>query len=344
MLEQGLRSHGIEAVRCNEPWSASTQERVAALHRPVLAAKLVLRLLRSWIRLVRAARRTGPVDVVLVGYLGVLDVHLARWCWPRAMLVLDHLAPVGGTVSDRAGGRLAGTVGRLLDRWATRRADLVVVDTDEHAGAITQARVVVVPVGAPDEWFQVSSAPSDGPLRVVFFGLHTPLQGTPTIGRALRLALDAGADLRVTMIGSGQDLGRCRAELTGRSEVTWAAWVASEDLPAMVAGQHLCLGIFGTTAKARRVVPNKVFQGAAAGCALVTSDTPPQRRALGDGAVYVRPGSAEELADQLERLAGDRSRVAELRERMRAVADREFRPAAVVAPLLPYLGGAPDRS
>ena len=62
------------------------------------------------------------------------------------------------------------------------------------------------------------------------------------------------------------------------------------ELPALVAGHDVCLGIFGSAAKAARVVPNKVFQGAAAGCALVTSDTPPQRRVLDGAAVLVPPG------------------------------------------------------
>ena len=55
--------------------------------------------------------------------------------------------------------------------------------------------------------------------------------------------------------------------------------------PALVAGHDVCLGIFGTGVKAQLVVPNKVYQGAAAGCAVVTSDTAPQRRALGENAV-----------------------------------------------------------
>ena len=71
------------------------------------------------------------------------------------------------------------------------------------------------------------------------------------------------------------------------------------NLPALVAGHDVCLGIFGTGDKALRVVPNKVFQGAAAGCAIVTSDTAPQRRALGDAAVLVPPGDPEALAAAL---------------------------------------------
>ena len=54
------------------------------------------------------------------------------------------------------------------------------------------------------------------------------------------------------------------------------------------------------------MVPNKVFQGAAAGCAVVTSDTAPQRRVLGDAAVLVPPGDPAALAEALRSLAADR--------------------------------------
>ena len=76
---------------------------------------------------------------------------------------------------------------RPLDKLALQAADLVLVDTPEHLSMVPghlRARGVVVPVGAPSQWF-ASRGPvnvRDGPLRVVFFGLFTPLQGTVTIG------------------------------------------------------------------------------------------------------------------------------------------------------------------
>jgi SAM-dependent methyltransferase len=76
-----------------------------------------------------------------------------------------------------------------------------------------------------------------------------------------------------------------------------------------------------------------VFQGAAAGCAIVTSDTAPQRRALGDAAVLVPPGDPEALAGALLRLAGDRAELARLRERARRLAVDHFAPERVVGPL-----------
>ena len=53
----------------------------------------------------------------------------------------------------------------------------------------------------------------------------------------------------------------------------------------------------------------------AAGCAVVTSDTPPQRRMLGDGVLYVRPGDAQSLAETLIRLLANGDALNEERTR-----------------------------
>jgi glycosyltransferase involved in cell wall biosynthesis len=105
-------------------------------------------------------------------------------------------------------------------------------------------------------------------------------------------------------------------------------------LPALVAGHDVCLGIFGTGPKALRVVPNKVFQGAAAGCAVVTSDTAPQRRALGAAALLVPHGDSAALADALRALAADRAELARLRAASHRLATARFAPDQVVGPLL----------
>jgi glycosyltransferase involved in cell wall biosynthesis len=75
---------------------------------------------------------------------------------------------------------------------------------------------------------------------------------------------------------------------------------------------------------------------------IVTSDTPPQRRLLGEVAVLVPPGDAGALADALLRLAGDR---AELRRRRAATLRfaRSFTPAEVVSPLVARLTSIRER-
>ena len=338
-IAEGMRAGGADVAECNAPLGLDTAARVDMLAHPWRAPALLARLARRWATLARTARRMPAPDVVIVGYLGHFDIHLARLIFRRAPIVLDHLVGASDTARDR---RLDGgprrALLRMIDSAALRAADVIVVDTDEHLAVLPQrhrARAVVVPVGAPAAWY--AAAPPahvhdpPGPLRVVFYGLYTPLQGTPVIGTALGKI--AGTPIEVTMIGGGQDETGTRAAAAANHTVRWLDWVPAAELPALVAGHHVCLGIFGAGDKARRVVPNKVFQGAAAGCAIVTSDTPPQRRALGDAAILVPPGSPEALATALLRLADDRAELARLRERAHELAVGQFAPERIVAPL-----------
>jgi glycosyltransferase involved in cell wall biosynthesis/SAM-dependent methyltransferase len=342
-IAEGLRARGFEVAECNAPLGLDTAARVDMLARPWRAPALLLRLARRWATLARAARRMPAPDVVLVGYLGHFDVHLARLVFRRVPVVLDHLVGASATARDR---RLDGgprqALLAMIDAAALRAADIVVVDTEEHLDALPgrhQSRAVVVPVGAPSAWYAAArpAAGDDapGPLRVVFYGLYTPLQGAPVIGAAL--ARIAGAPIEVTMVGSGQDAAETRTAAAANHAVRWLDWVPAAELPALVASHQVCLGIFGTGDKALRVVPNKVFQGAAAGCAIVTSDTAPQRRALAGGAILVPPGDPEALATALLRLAGDRAELARLRQQAQGLAQQQFAPERIVAPLAEQL-------
>jgi glycosyltransferase involved in cell wall biosynthesis len=338
---------------CNVPLGLSTAARVSMLRQPWLLPRLALRLATCWITLIRRARRRPRPDVVVVGYLGHFDVLLARQLFRHSTIVLDHLVGASDTASDRGvSGGLRQRLLRGLDARALAAADVVVVDTDEHLAALPaahRAKAVVVAVGAPKAWFSAAQAdesqadesqadesqadiPAVQPLSVVFFGLYTPLQGTPTIGAALAAIADAPID--VTMIGSGQDLAETQRRAATNRRVTWLDWVDGGELPAIVARHDVCLGIFGTGAKAWRVVPNKVFQGAAVGAAIVTSDTPPQRRIFGDAALFVPPGDSAGLAAALRNLAADRNRLRTARAAALRLARHEFAPQQVVAPLL----------
>ena len=344
-LQEGLRCGGDEVTECNVVLGLDTASRVRILKRPYLLPVLAGRLLKAWILLWLRARRLVRPDAVVVGYLGHFDVLLARRLFRGVPIALDHMISAADTALDR--GTRRGLRVRLLtglDRAALSAADIAVVDTVEHVALVPadlRARTVVVPVGAPGYWFREPKPASLGPLTVVFFGLYTPLQGAPTIGAALGLL--AGTDIDVTMIGSGQELAATRAAAAGNPRVSWRDWVDFAELPALVAGHDVCLGIFGTGKKGLRVVPNKVFQGAAAGTVIVTSDTPPQRSALDGVAVFVPPGDAAGLAASLRELAADPDRVGKLRLATYEHALKAFTPATVVAPLRERLSSWPTR-
>ena len=340
-IAEGLAAHGFDVAECNIPLGLTTADRVDMLAKPWKAGGLAARLASRWFGLAVRARKLGKPDAVVVGYLGHFDVHLARLLYPRRTvpIVLDHLISAANTAKDRriAGGGLKQRLLTLIDAAALRAADIVVVDTEEHLEIVPEkyrSKALVVYVGAPAPWHAAAVEPSadvSGPLKVVFYGLYTPLQGTPVIGEALgRLA---GAPIEVTMIGTGQDEAETKRAAAANTAVRWLDWVPAAELPAVVAAHDVCLGIFGTGDKALRVVPNKVFQGAAAGCAVVTSDTAPQRRVLGDASVLVPPGDPEALADALLGLANDREALLKLRHAARQLASARFTPEQVVAPL-----------
>jgi glycosyltransferase involved in cell wall biosynthesis/SAM-dependent methyltransferase len=355
VLREGLLDRGHDVMVLNSPLDVDTAGRVRLAAQPWRAPWFVARLVGAWARLLWRSRGIHRPDVVIVGYLGQFDVHLARCRWPRAQLVLDHMVSLVDTVRDRGLDRAATVrVLELIDDAAAAQADVVLVDTARQAEQVPTrhgSKVVVVPVGAPHAWFEAGARRSEGtrtsasrqraaePLSVVFFGLFTPLQGAPTIGRAIRHLADR--EIRWTMIGDGQDRDATMRE-AGGAEVTWLDWVDAGALPRSVAAHDVCLGIFGTGAKAARVVPNKVYQGAAAGCAVVTSATEAQREVLGDAAVYTPPGDAAALSGALAALDDDRTTLAARRRAASHLAVAAFTPRSVVGGLADALVRAHD--
>jgi glycosyltransferase involved in cell wall biosynthesis len=341
VLVAGLRAHGVKVTELNRPLGLTTAERVRMLQQPWRLPVLLVRLLQCWAGLVgdavRLRRAEGRPEAVLVGYLGHFDVVLARLLYPRSVVVLDHLVFAGDTATDRGAAGLRVRLLTGLDRLAVACADVVVTDTEEHRLMLADpGKGVVVLVGAPDAW-RTAAGPTSGDdaLSVVFFGLYTPLQGAPVIAEAVRDAVAQGAALRVTMVGAGQDLPRAREILAGTPGVTWHDWVEPDALPGLVAGHQVCLGIFSDTPKGVRVVPNKVYQGLAAGCVVVTSDTPPQRRAVGEHVELVPAADPRALAAELVNLC-DPAVLAAARERAARGRDR-IRPQVVTEPLVAEL-------
>jgi glycosyltransferase involved in cell wall biosynthesis len=83
-----------------------------------------------------------------------------------------------------------------------------------------------------------------------------------------------------------------------------------------MAASDVCLGIFGTSPKAQRVIPNKVFDALAVGRPVLTADTPAVREVLthGETAWLCPPGDPAALAEALLALRseeGTRRRLAE---------------------------------
>jgi glycosyltransferase involved in cell wall biosynthesis len=123
------------------------------------------------------------------------------------------------------------------------------------------------------------------------------------------------APLRFVLIGEGQLSRRLRELVSGAEldNVELAGTLPPWELRDRVVRSDVCLGVFGTSGKASRVVPNKVYDALAAGRPVVTQDSPAARELLTDGgdALLVPAGDAGALAAALRRLldGGERARL-----------------------------------
>jgi glycosyltransferase involved in cell wall biosynthesis len=297
-----LRRASVEVVERHEPvWEGREQKWG-------MGPTALPRLARAELRLLR--RGLPEADAVLVGYPGQFDLVAARRLSGGKPIVFNPLVSLADTlVEDRGRFRRGSPAARLLaaiDRRAFRASDLVVADTQANAeffgdlADLPPNRVAVALVGAEERLFRPGWAPED-PFTAVFVGKLIPLHGVDTILAAARLA----PEVAFRVIGSGQ----LDAVLETRPpNVEWVRWVDYERLPAELYRAGCALGVFGTSEKARRVIPNKAFQALACGVPLVTADTPAARELLIDGsdALLVPPGDAETLVTAIRALAADR--------------------------------------
>ncbi len=321
VLIQGLREAGATVIECHAPLWERQRDKSGA-HRGLAALGFLWRLAAADLRLMVRYLRAPTHEVLIAGYVGQFDMPLA-WLLSRLRrvpVVFNPLVSLYDTFcDDRTLVSPRSWKGRLLwsiDALACRAADLVIVDTEQHARyfaesfRLTPERMRIVPVGADDRVFRPRLAPGRAagePCQVLFVGKLIPLHGIQTILRAAARLRDQS--IRFTLIGSGQETSEAH-ELTRTlrlDHITWIDWIDYEKLPAHYAAADICLGIFGTSAKAARVVPNKVFQALAMARAVITADTPAIRACFtpDEHLAVCPPGDPEALAATIGRLAAD---------------------------------------
>ena len=278
-------------------------------HNWSVGLRQMLRVAEAERSLRRSRQDADDADAIIVGYPGHFDLPAAKRVARGRPVVFNPLVSLYDTLVDDRGrfgrGSPAAAVVRSVDRRAFGRADVVVADTEAHARffreefGLAEARVQVAFVGAEDRLFFPGWQP-EAPFHVLFVGKLIPLHGLETILAAAALA----PELAFRVVGSGQ----LEHLLESRPpNVEWVPWVDYDSLPGEIQSAGCALGIFGTTAKATRVIPNKAFQALACGTPLVTADSEAARELLTDGAdaLLVPAGDPEALATAVRRIAGD---------------------------------------
>ena len=291
ILLRGLRENGVEVIECHRDVWGGIEDK-SQVRGAGQTFALAWKLLSAYPILIWRYLRMPKHDVVLIGYLGLFDVLVL---WPfvrlrRAFLVWDVFLSLYNTVvEDRSIVTKRNPVSGVLwimEWFALRLVDLALMDTQAHSDYLSKTyvldptRIARVFVGVEREKFDLAAhglSPAnvdESPKRVLFYGQFIPLHGIETVVRAAKLT--ENENLRWRLIGTGQEASKIRnlVDELQPTNLEWINWVDYEDLVKYLADCHVALGVFGTTDKAQRVIPNKVFQILAAGRPLVTGDTP----------------------------------------------------------------------
>lgn len=249
------------------------------------------------------------------------DVRAAHaWARRRGVpLVFDPLISAYDKQVDEKGklDSASGRARRLLawERGLFSMADRVVADTPAHSDYFSQtlgvpkAKTAVVYVGAEAGMFRPAPMEAGADrLEVLFYGSFIPLQGPEVIVEAARLY--QGPEVRWTLLGDGPLRQRCEASARGLANLSFEDWVPYDRLPQRIHRASILLGVFGTTPKAGRVIPNKVYQALACGRPVVTRAAPaypPELSQMGHGGlVWVPAGDPQALAKRVAEMARDR--------------------------------------
>jgi len=304
--------------------------------------------------------RSGGADALVVPSFGHRDVPLAKLL-ARASgvpLLFDPLVSRWDTQVKDLGrvrnGSLASARLRASDGLAMRLADLVLCDTWEHGElfatefGVPRAKLARVPVGADRAAFEVGArargdrpGPEGGvrPLHAVYIGGFLPLHGVDTViaAAALLEARHGSAFARFTLVGGGMTAHRADrdAAALGLRNVRRVARVPYARALETLGEGDVALGIFGTTEKAARVVPHKVYQALAAGVPVITRRSPAMKELFPEAPMELVPaGDPEALAAALEALARDPVRRAALGRAGREAVLQRASPERVGAALL----------
>jgi len=162
-------------------------------------------------------------------------------------------------------------------------ADYLFTDTEEHKKYFIytfkiKKKISVIPVGTNERIFYPQIVKENRDFRVAFWGKFIPLHGIEYILKAAKI-LESYPEIKIDLIGMGQIFNEMKSlsERLQLKNTSFLGYVDINQLPVLMSIADISLGIFGNTAKAKRVIPNKVYSGIAMKKPVITGDSPAVR-------------------------------------------------------------------
>jgi glycosyltransferase involved in cell wall biosynthesis len=292
ILLEGLRQNGVEIIECQADWR--DPKRYQKLWRALKALD-------------------GRYDLIYTAYPSSVPTIIARLISKKLIVADAFYSMFDSVVNDRQKfGRWSFQALKLLafDWLGVIFAHVVIADTDEHRKywhswwGMSRKKIHVAYIGYDDKLFRSVPPVKKDHILVNFHGTFIPLQGVTKIVEAARLCAD-DPRIKFRLIGDGRDMTKAKA-LIGKynlKNIELTGMMPPEKINAFIAESDITLGIFGDTAKAKRVIPNKVYECMAVGRAVITADTPAIREIFTDKDLMIVKSEPQAIADAIKLLA-----------------------------------------
>ena len=217
-------------------------------------------------------RRSKP-DLVWVPVCRQRDILAAcRWAHRRGVKVLfdPMISALDKKVLEQRKWKAEEPRARRLHARETRMMnapDMVTWDTSCHLDfcaeqfGVPREKMRVLFTGTDETVFAPQPPPPpdpEGKFRVLYHGAYLPLHGTEVIVEAARRT--QGLPIRWDFLGWGAYKASTEAKAAGLSNVRFLDKVPYTEVPKVIGAHDVVLGVFGTTAKAARVIGNKVYE------------------------------------------------------------------------------------
>jgi glycosyltransferase involved in cell wall biosynthesis len=270
----------------------------------------------------RGLDRKPRPDLVLVPVCRQRDIAAAcRWAHRRGIKVLfdPMISAWDKKVLEQKKWKAEEPRAKRLLKWEKKlmsMPDFITWDTSCHvdfaAEYLDVPREKMCPLftGTDEEVFKPvdderSGLKSDGVFRVLYHGAYLPLHGTEVIVEAARMTQDL--PIQWDFLGWGAYKAGTEAKASGLKNVRFLDKVPYVKVPEVICAHDIVLGVFGTTAKAARVIGNKVYECMA--CARPTINEfctgyPPSAREC-KAIKFIPPGDPAALVKAVEEYRAD---------------------------------------
>ena len=272
--------------------------------------------------LFRGLGRRAKPDLVFVPVCRQRDIAAAcRWAHRRGIKVIfdPMISAWDKKVLEQKKWKADEPRAKRLLKWERKlmaMPDFITWDTSCHVDfaaeylEVPREKMAPLFTGTDEKVFRPTGEmpPTDGRFRVLYHGAYLPLHGTETIVEAARMTQNL--PIEWDFLGWGAYKASTEAKAAGLKNVRFLDRVPYEKVPAVISAHDVVLGVFGTTAKAARVIGNKVYECMACGRPTINefcTGYPPDAKEC-KAIKFIPAGDAAALVKAVEEYRADWSR------------------------------------